>query len=210
MRGTPADVHVRRWPRQQGYLPARYPLAPRVKLPADDGILAANAILTFNAGECVRRARLVMIPAPLSGHQAALARGSPLIGLSDYSGPPLTASGGQSSRVVIRGTDLSMQYGEFELWMGFHPEGDLIIPQKAVIGMAEGSFASLTFKDSLRAPEGFKIQAASLQFLAEPDQAGIIDAISDRRPEFGDDTAGAPFPIAYQRTRFRTKKYISE
>ena len=63
-------------------------------MPADAEALpqcGGTAALT-NAGECVRRARLAISPAPLSGHQATLAQENPLIGLPDFFGPPLNTA----------------------------------------------------------------------------------------------------------------------
>src|ERR1700761_3248522 len=53
-------------------------------------LIAAIATLTLNAGECVRRVRLVIFLAPLSSHQAAMAQENALIALSNFVRPPLS------------------------------------------------------------------------------------------------------------------------
>jgi len=56
-------------------------------------LTAARATLALNAGECIRRPRLVIFLSPVSGHPAAVRQENPLIELSDFPGPPLLDDG---------------------------------------------------------------------------------------------------------------------
>jgi hypothetical protein len=68
---------------------------------------AATATFALKAGECVRRARLVIVLAPVSGTQTAVRRECPLIELSNFPGPPLAVYAIMVA-VLVYGALLSM------------------------------------------------------------------------------------------------------